>query len=925
MQGLDVSNKGIDIGGDEIGKSSDASTVTAGTVTVNNNAGATILTESHDASGIIAQSVAAGGGIVKALSTDAQDNAGGGANPDPIKDNGSFDLSIVFGGTGSDGSNGSAGAADVNNSGSITTQGRNSYGVLAQSVGGGGGLVLGGEIGGGPGGFMNTAAMRGNGGDVNVTTNGGSSIVTSGQGAVGIFAQSVGGGGGIAGDTGLSQLHLSYPSSNNHPGSGNGGAVNVTVNASSSVQTGGANAPAIIAQSVGGGGGYFTAGASGYAQGLYAGSFGGSGSGGAVNVNVSGYVGATGASSPAIYAQSSQNGGSSTSGAPVTINVDQNATVSGGTDFYHGGDGTAAGIQIFDGYYNANGPVGTPSNLVNVNGVVTSVDGANGSAVFSYGGTTFVHNGPTGVINGTISLQNDGGNGSVQNDPGGTLNTGATVAAALTQNNGTLDVGGKSAPGATTLVTGDLEQGSTGSIVIDSDHVAGTSDHLSVAGNATLAGQIVMRPTRLINSTLDVIDVKGALDASQLQVSNPYLVNYTLSSAATPNEQGNAQGGGQSLYVTPHANFAENADGLSANAQSIATHLQANFDAGASAGALGTAFAQLANGVQNHAAYAAALNSLGNETQQAVGTASLAASHAFVERMYSCPTFDGPADAMLHEHDCVWGRVIGNHTSADGSDTVGYSATTYAMQFGGQQRIGDGWFIGGSVGYDTLSLEGSDGAGDVNGHGPQLGVVLKKEIGNWTISGSADAGYAWDDSTRNVSLPGYESQAKGDFNTYEAGLHSRVAYTIPMNEWYMKPYVDVHLVHVHTDGYTEQGAGALDLAVNSASATTLSVSPMFEVGGRWTFANGMVLSPDVAAGAIFHNRDHWDASAQLVGSAPGVAPFTAVSSAPSALAKVKLDLNLSVSKSTELKLEYRGQFANGYSSNEGILRVNHLF
>jgi outer membrane autotransporter protein len=254
-----------------------------------------------------------------------------------------------------------------------------------------------------------------------------------------------------------------------------------------------------------------------------------------------------------------------------------------------------------------------------------------------------------------------------------------------------------------------------------------------------------------------------------------------------------------------------------------------------------------------------------------------------------------------------------------------YSANTYAMQFGGQHAIGDGWFVGGSVGYDTSNLDGSDGVGDVTGHGPQVGVVLKKEIGNWTISGGADAGYGWYDSTRNVSLPGYAAQAKGDFNSYEAGLHSRVAYTIPMNDWYMKPYLDLHVVHFHTGGFTEQGAGALDLAVDGSTATTLSASPMFEVGGRWTFANGMVLRPDVAAGAIFHNRNHWDSSAQFVGSAPGVSPFTAESSAPSALAKVKLDMNLSVSESTEIKLEYGGQFGSGYSSNEGILRVNHLF
>ncbi|HTQ32742.1 MAG TPA: autotransporter domain-containing protein [Stellaceae bacterium] len=935
LQGVNVSNRGINIGGDQIGTSGDASTVTAGTVTVNNNAGASILTESHDASGIIVQSIGAGGGIVKVLSTDAADNAGGGANPDPVKSNGAPEISIVFGGTNSDGANGSGGAAIVNNSGSITTQGRNSYGMLAQSIGGGGGLVLGGEIGGGPGGFMNTAAMRGNGGVVSATTFDGSSIATSGAGAVGIFAQSVGGGGGIAGDTGLSQLHLSYSTANNHPGSGDGGAVLVAVNAGSSVQTSGPNAPAIVAQSVGGGGGWFTAGASSAAQGLYAGSFGGSGAGGAVNVAVSGSVSATGAASPGIYAQSSQAGGRSTSGQAVTINVNQGGTVSGGTDFYHGGDGTAAGIQIFDGYYNANGPANAPANIVNVNGVVTSVAGANGSGVFSYGGTTFVHNGPTGTIDGVISLQNNGGNGSVQNDPGGKLNTGSTVAAALLQNNGTLDVGGVSAPVATTLVTGNLVQGSTGSIVVDTDHVAGTSDRLTVAGDATLAGQLVMRPTRLSNSPVEVIDVGGKLDASQLSASNPYLVNYALSSGsaanavsgaqirAQQNAQTNEPSSVQTIYVTPHAKFAASSAGLSANAQSVASHLQANFDAGANA--LGTSFAQMANGIQDHASYAAALDRLGNETQQAVGTTTLAVSHAFVERMYTCPTFDGPSNTMMHEHDCVWGRIIDNHTSADGSNSLGYSANGYAMQFGGQHGIGDGWFVGGSVGYDTTNLDGSDGVGDVNGHGPQMGIVLKKEVGNWTFSGGVSGGYSWYDSTRNVMLPGYAAQAKGAFNAYETGLHTRVAYTLPMNDWYVKPYVDVHLVHMHTDSYTEQGAGALDLAVNSANATTLSASPMVEVGGRWTFANGMTLRPDLAVGGVFLNRNHWDANAQFVGSAPGVAPFSAVASAPSSLAKVKVDMNLSVSKSTELKLEYGGQFGSGYSSNEGILRVNYLF
>jgi hypothetical protein len=44
--------------------------------------------------------------------------------------------------------------------------------------------------------------------------------------------------------------------------------------------------------------------------------------------------------------------------------------------------------------------------------------------------------------------------------------------------------------------------------------------------------------------------------------------------------------------------------------------------------------------------------------------------------------------------------------------------------------------------------------------------------------------------------------------------------------------------------------------LSSASATTLSVSPMFEVGGGWAFANGMVLRPDLAVDrrVVFYRR-----------------------------------------------------------------------
>jgi hypothetical protein len=224
----------------------------------------------RQAHGIEAQSVGGGGGI------------------------GRFSAGVVFGDTQNTGYErgvhanlgavaGSGNGADVRvdnvmdsaGTGSITTYDMHSYGILAQSVGGGGGS---GADAGGIGtqdpsarwaldlnlGAGASAGMAGGNGGT-VTVNNAGSVSTYGDGAVGIFAQSVGGGGGVAGDgagarTAVSDsvattlnavVSLNVGATNGS--NGNGGTVSVAN--TGSITTRGTDAVGIIAQSVGGGGG----------------------------------------------------------------------------------------------------------------------------------------------------------------------------------------------------------------------------------------------------------------------------------------------------------------------------------------------------------------------------------------------------------------------------------------------------------------------------------------------------------------------------------------------------------------------------------------------------------------------------------------------------------------------------------------------
>ena len=344
-----------------------------------------VTTSGEDASAIVAQSIGGGGGIggdadVVTPQLPGVTNAKSYLN--------SWNLAVG----GSAGSSGNGGAVTVVQSGYMATTGDGSDDVFAQSVGGGGGAG-GAGVGNGTTGAIKvggTGGATGNGGAVTVNLVNATPepkttppsrtqvqieipIMTQGNGAMGIFAQSVGGGGGVAGnlDTGLSTTTFAETSSLMATGGGGGNGGAVTVNALTYLDTFGAGADGIFAQSVGGGGG-LAGSTNGTAFG-FAGSAGGAGSGGAVSVNFQGDLKTFGAGADGIFAQS--DGGTGKGGnVNVTVNGDViadgpnadgvyaqshgaggNGNISvtvGVNSIVQGGGLSSAGVRIVDGSKN---------------------------------------------------------------------------------------------------------------------------------------------------------------------------------------------------------------------------------------------------------------------------------------------------------------------------------------------------------------------------------------------------------------------------------------------------------------------------------------------------------------------------------------------------------------------------------------------
>ncbi|MEI9895018.1 MAG: hypothetical protein WDN28_14290 [Chthoniobacter sp.] len=285
-----------------------------------------ITTTGGDAYGIFAQSIGGGGG-------NGGDGHQGFDGSLALKkyDRSKFtkNLKIVVGGSG--GSSGDGNTVNITNTGAITTYGDGSRAVFAQSIGGGGGAGGAGDEGAtGTVGVGGGTGSTGDGGAVNITING--SIDTFGNAATGIFAQSVGGGGGAAGDVdrGLKNylnIGTGLAFGQGSGSGGDGGAV--TVNSNANITTRGTGADGILAQSVGGGGG--VGGSLGNDFPVlsvlnFAGSTGGAGSGGLVKVTEIGNIYTLGDGSDGIFAQSA--GGKGTGGV-VNIAVTGNVAAFG--------------------------------------------------------------------------------------------------------------------------------------------------------------------------------------------------------------------------------------------------------------------------------------------------------------------------------------------------------------------------------------------------------------------------------------------------------------------------------------------------------------------------------------------------------------------------------------------------------------------
>jgi len=777
----------------------------------------------------------------------------------------------------------------------IATSGNGAFGILAQSIGGGGGLV----------GVSQGVALEylrvgmdaasegdfsaeGSGGAVSIALPADATIETTGIGAHGILAQSIGGGGGLVTSYQYGQAPKLVDTPLN-PTLSIGDAGAVTVSTNGQVNVAGAGAYGVLAQSIAGGGGIFTVGGN-VSLGKVLSNYG-LGTSGNVTVNVQGSIAASGENGIGVVAQSQ----GPTEDGTITVNVggDNPGTVAGGS-----GD-QGVGILIVGG---------NSGNKVNIS-ENSWVWASSGSAIKAVGtvGAQKVDVDNQGQIYGNTWLQGGSISGNFQNPNG----TPPGAQSGTLTNSGSL----MAMPGKISYVDGHLIQTATGRIVPHLDYSNDASGQYVVTGTATLDGTI--EPTlasAMPNKYLPVFTTEGPTTGTLRTPDSP-LFAYTM-----------RQTGNRRDIAITGTHFSAPGLGLNKHKGGVARTLENVFASGNAE--LGPFFAGLdATARSSLENYHDAIGELSPRSTMTLLSRVAADASRIADASMSCPEFasdSAQAGAILVEGECAYLTTRGATTSLSGDADRGSSRLkSFALQGGGQREIGSGLLLGGSLAYQADSFSSHDGV-SADGNSVQGAITLKKNLGAWQVSGAVFGNYGEYDTKRRIAAPGFSATAKGDAPTYSVGVRGRLAYTAGTERLYLRPSVNLDLVHAHSSSFSEKGAGDLGLKIASSTYNTAILTPEIEIGGRTDLKGGSVLRTYALAGVSLRSNDDWQGRASFIG---GERSPSFGMSAPLDRAALRLGAGaqLFANKQVDLQIRYDAQLGSEAKSHNIAAKFAYRF
>lgn len=529
-----------------------------------------------------------------------------------------------------------------------------------------------------------------------------------------------------------------------------------------------------------------------------------------------------------------------------------------------------------------------------------------GAEKLSLTGNSSAFTGHTQVQSGTLAMGDQGQlGGTLTIASGATLQGTGSVGTTLLQDGATVSPGNSI---GTLKVAGDLTF-SPGSVYrVEADPNTTASDRIDVTQTANLAGSVVhVGPEGNFASTREyTILTANSVQGRFATISS----NFAFLDPTLRYSDQNVK----MLLVRKASAFAEAAQ--TENQRATANGLDSlpadnplhEYILTLPAGAPPAVFDSLSG--ELHASVASSLRGSGTRLN------SLPLSHLRTKLQTLTSTL--PADDQP-----VWVDYVGNQqTLQDDGNAAQVKQHSSGVFVGTDHAVGDGWHLGGALGYTDADLSVDDRASkaDLSNYSATLFAGKSFEAGVGQLNLLLGAAYTWHDidTRRYASVSGTSQKLIADYSASTEQLFTELGYAIALSERVsIEPFAGLAWSDLRIDNFSESGGSASLSGQHSSDKQTAST---LGVRAQTALTLGPVDGQLHATLGWQHAFD--EVVAQKTMAFDGSQAFT-VAGAPIArnAALVELGADIALASATTLGLNYSGQYGEGNREHAGIITL----
>ena len=247
---------------------------------------------------------------------------------------------------------------------------------------------------------------------------------------------------------------------------------------------------------------------------------------------------------------------------------------------------------------------------------------------------------------------------------------------------------------------------------------------------------------------------------------------------------------------------------------------------------------------------------------------------------------------------------------------TGYNFTLGGFTIGADYRLRDNLLVGLATGYSNTSSSFYGSGGNVNANTVPFNAYAAYFPGSLYAYGSV--GYALNlyDLKRGINFGGLARTASGSTTGNQFNLYGETGYDLRLSRFILTPSATLAYSALWVGGFTEQGAGSLNLKVAAQSADSLQTG----MGGRVTVPLKVGSVKVVPQGYAFYQHEFSNGSRGLNASlSQGSSTFNfQTDAAKRNFAVVGASVTVGLKKNLYAQVNYNAEVGRGNSTAQYV-------